>query len=106
MSAFFPPDYFSYGYRLPLGGPAQTGPPLAADEELALAVAARLRQHLTGTGNRVMVEVQNRVVILDGSVNSDELRSHFHHLVWHTPGVADVCNRLTVLHEDDDRTQH
>ncbi|MDY7088528.1 MAG: BON domain-containing protein [Actinomycetota bacterium] len=88
---FHPPVYF------------HPGPPPAADEQLALRVADRLRDELSGPADRVLVEVQNRVVILEGAVGTSTLRTRVHRLVWLTPGVADVCNRLDARDDEPPR---
>lgn len=95
MISYFPSDFFPDGFphSRPFLRPA---PPQQADENLALLVAERLRGHLVGPGYRIVVEVQNRVVILEGVVATDAFRTRAHHLVWQTAGVADVCNQLTT----------
>ena len=80
------------------------GPPLPADEDLARAIADRLCGDLGGPGNRVVVEVQNGVVVLEGLVTTRALRALMHRLVWRVPGVTDVCNRLNTW-EDERRRQ-
>lgn len=95
MYPYFPSDFFFNG--IPTHWAFQRpAPPLAADEELAMRVAAKLRENLTGTAYRIVVEVQNRVVILEGAVPAAALRTRLHHLVWQVPGVTDVCNCLTT----------
>jgi BON domain len=95
MIPYFPSDWFSQR-------PASTqwhlpaNPPVGADEELALLVAERLRESLMGTGHRIVVEVQNRVVVLEGNVATDAIRRQVHQIVWQTPGVVDVSNRLAL----------
>lgn len=95
MIPYFPSEWFS-------GGSASTpwylraDPPVGADEELALLVADRLRETLAEPGHRIVVEVQNRVVVLEGIVATDAFRRQAHQIVWQTPGVFDVSNRLTL----------
>jgi osmotically-inducible protein OsmY len=78
------------------------GPAAQADEELALTVAHRLRTQLPGADHRIVVEVQNRVVILEGIVSTDEVRRHAHDIARSEPGVFDMCNQLAVWFEDPD----
>lgn len=101
MIPYFPSDWFS---QRPASAHWQppAGPPVGADEELALLVADRLRDSLVEPGHRIVVEVQNRVVVLEGVVATDAFRRQAHHLVWQTPGVADVSNRLTVWQDRRD----
>jgi osmotically-inducible protein OsmY len=47
-------------------------------------------------GRRLEVVVQNRVVILLGEVESEEVRLAAGVVAWAVPEVYDVCNRLTV----------
>lgn len=84
---------FSQYYRVPR-------PPTEADEDLAVRVAARLRADLSPVGHHIVVEVQNRVVILEGGVPDPAMRAQVHQIVWRIPGVADVSNRLSVWSED------
>jgi hypothetical protein len=101
---YFSPDP-SFDALFPGGRPFfRPGPPLPADEDLSLHIADWLRGELEGPGNRVVVEVQNGVVILEGLVATRALRDLLHRLVWRVPGVADVCNRLTTW-EDERRRQ-
>jgi hypothetical protein len=100
---YFSSDPFFDG--LPGGGFfLRPGPPLPADEALAMHVADWLRGDLDGPGNRVVVEVQNGVVMLEGIVATRALRNLMHRLVWRVPGVVDVCNRL-ITWEDERRRQ-
>jgi osmotically-inducible protein OsmY len=71
-------------------------PPTDADEDLALRVAARLRLELRTPGHHVVVEVQNRVVILEGIVPDTSACARAHEATWQVPGVEDVSNRLSV----------
>lgn len=80
------------------------GPPLPADQDVAQHVSDRVRENFEGPGNRVMVEVQNGVVVLEGLVATRALRALMHRLVWQVPGVTDVCNRLNTW-EDERRRQ-
>ena len=89
---FHDPAFLQY-YRVP-------GPPTEADEDLAARVAARLRADLSPVGHHIVVEVQNRVVMLEGGVPDRAMRAQAHQVVWRTPGVGDVSNRLSVWSED------
>jgi hypothetical protein len=45
---------------------------------------------------RMLVTVQNGVVILQGYVDTDDTRTAAARRAWATPGVLDVCNMLAV----------
>jgi hypothetical protein len=96
MIPYFPSGFFADGFPHSCSFPRPAASPLQADEDLAMLVAERLRRHLAGPAHRIVVEVQNRVVILEGVVATEAFRARAHHLVWRTAGVADVCNRLTT----------
>jgi osmotically-inducible protein OsmY len=82
--------------------PDDPGMPREADEFLvdevdaALVdrVAERLVTEAVIRGRLVRVMVQNSVVILQGSVDSAEVKAAAGRLAWETPGVFDVCNML------------
>jgi osmotically-inducible protein OsmY len=66
------------------------------DAMLARRVAHRfLADPAIGSGH-VVVAVQNRVVILEGRLNSRRARDAAGQQAWATPGVFDVSNRLLV----------
>ena len=66
------------------------------DEALVDRVAERLVAEAEIRGRRVRVMVQNSVVILEGTVDSADVRAAAGRLAWATPGVVDVCNMLTA----------
>jgi osmotically-inducible protein OsmY len=76
--------------------PAADSGPVDPDVRLALAVVDTLRAVRRLRGCRIEVRAQNRVVILEGRVPSDELRTLAGDQAWGTAGVFDVCNRLAV----------
>lgn len=96
MIPYFPSGFFADGFPHSRPFPRSAAPPLQADEDLAMLVAERLRRRLAGPPHRIVVEVQNRVVVLEGVVATNAFRTRAHLLVWQTVGVADVCNRLTI----------
>jgi osmotically-inducible protein OsmY len=59
-------------------------------------VLSRLNEHAHTALADIHVEVQNRVVILQGAVRSAPVRHLAHHLTWNTTGVFDVSNQLTI----------
>lgn len=66
------------------------------NEALVGRVAERLVAEAEIRGRLVRVMVQNSVVILEGSVDSAEVKAAAGRLAWATPGVVDVCNTLTT----------
>ncbi|MDG4833058.1 BON domain-containing protein [Solwaraspora sp. WMMD1047] len=71
--------------------------PTSEDGRLACQLAERMQRHPSLRRERICIEVQNRVVILDGPVSSAELSAEARAVAWHTPGVHDVSNRLRQL---------
>jgi osmotically-inducible protein OsmY len=67
------------------------------DLRLALEVIERLRLVRSLRRQQISVHVQNRVVILTGTVSSPNLRTLAAAHAWRAPGTFDVCNRLDVL---------
>lgn len=102
MFPLFGPEDFGFY----LGSPDHAGVPVsranhdmeAEDSRLAFRTAARLKD-LVRPGYSVVVEVQNRVVILEGVVSAASLRRRLSETVWQTAGVFDVSNRLVVRSE-------
>jgi hypothetical protein len=64
------------------------------DVVLTYRVIARIVGSPALRGERITVEVQNRVVTLLGTVPSAQARAAAAELALATPGVRDVCNRL------------
>ncbi len=64
------------------------------DVQLAHRVADRIISDPAIHGGQMEISVQNRVVILDGSIDSAAARDAAGRQAWSTPGVHDVCNRL------------
>lgn len=74
------------------------GEPEEQTEDLRLAalVAQRLSIDWTTRRQQIVVAVQNRVVILSGSVADPDVRQVAGELAWDVPGVFDVCNTLRI----------
>ncbi|TDC36761.1 BON domain-containing protein [Micromonospora sp. 15K316] len=64
------------------------------DARLAALVAQRLGVDWATRHQEIEVTVQNKVVILSGTVASPEVRRTAGDLAWDVPGVLDVCNTL------------
>ncbi|MFG2052610.1 BON domain-containing protein [Micromonospora sp. NPDC048930] len=77
------------------GGPE----PDAEDVRLAALVAQRLSIDWTTRRQRIAISVQNRVVILTGTVADRGARQAAGELAWDVPGVFDVCNALGLYGE-------
>ena len=76
--------------------PPSDNPEPGSDLHLALAVIDRLRAVRHLRDQQITVQAQNKVVILEGTVSSAELRTLAGARAWETPDVFDVCNRLLV----------
>lgn len=68
-------------------------------EWLLRRVVAELTRDRRIQGGRVVVTVQNTVVVLEGEVVSAEAWTAAARAAWAVPGVSDVANRLTVRDE-------
>jgi osmotically-inducible protein OsmY len=64
------------------------------DDVLVEEVAGRFLTDTDIRGRHVQVSVQNCVVILQGSVESEAAKEAAGRQAWATPGVFDVCNML------------
>ncbi|MEG3636642.1 BON domain-containing protein [Micromonospora palythoicola] len=71
--------------------------PTTADTRLACRLLTRMQQDPRLRHERICIEVQNRVVVLEGTVSTAGLSAEAHALAWLTPGVHDVSNRLRHL---------
>jgi hypothetical protein len=81
--------------------PGRPVPPEKADVEdldngLVDVVVVRLCRDLRTCDQDITVQVQNRVVILTGTVDSAGTVAVASDHAWQTPGISDVCNRLHV----------
>jgi osmotically-inducible protein OsmY len=70
--------------------------PVVEDDILVDLVAGGLMAESSIRGRRVTVMVQNRVVILEGEVDSEASKKAAGRRAWSTPGVFDVCNLLVA----------
>ncbi|MFI7604261.1 BON domain-containing protein [Micromonospora sp. NPDC049366] len=68
--------------------------PACADARLACRLLDRMLRDPLLRHEHICIEVQNRVVVLEGVTSSVEVRAHAHECAWDTPGVHDVNNRL------------
>ncbi|HET6532621.1 MAG TPA: BON domain-containing protein [Actinoplanes sp.] len=87
-------DPFATGGR---GFPAMDNP----DVRLTYEVARRLQADPRMRATRIAVEVQNGVVILDGTAGVAEVKQLAADTARGTPGVRDVCNALRVSDDED-----
>jgi hypothetical protein len=76
-------------------------PASGPDVELTCRVIERILRDTQLSGEFITVEVQNRVVTLVGTVSSLYARVAAADLARSTPGVADICNRLTLARVRD-----
>ncbi|MBQ1074937.1 BON domain-containing protein [Micromonospora sp. C31] len=68
--------------------------PTSPDARLACHLFERMQRDPLLRAERICIEVQNRVVILEGAVSEPALKVRAHTLAWATPEVHDVNNRL------------
>ncbi|MGN9779406.1 BON domain-containing protein [Micromonospora sp. H33] len=68
--------------------------PTSEDARLACRLLERMQRDPLLRHERICIEVQNQVVILDGHVSSADVKAHAHTLAWGAPDVHDVSNRL------------
>jgi osmotically-inducible protein OsmY len=66
------------------------------DREMKSALVHRLKENLFTTDASIKVEVDNRVIVLTGEVDSPMVRRAAGDDAWDTPGVMDVSNQLVV----------
>ncbi|MFJ6194688.1 BON domain-containing protein [Micromonospora sp. NPDC092111] len=70
--------------------------PPGDDVGLAAEVAYRIVGGVGPRARQISVRVQNRVVILGGTVPDVDTRKLAGRVAWEVPGVADVCNALRL----------
>lgn len=73
---------------------------IVTDDRLLRRAAICLLAVLGERGYGITVRAQNGVVMLAGSVASEDLRRLAHRIAWSVPDVRDVCNRLLALDVD------
>ena len=78
-------------------------PAESVDQRLARMVTQRLHNDPWTCLRLVKVQVQNRVVILEGRLDSARARWAAVEHAWQTPGVFDVCDVLTGPDQPGDR---
>jgi hypothetical protein len=69
---------------------------LGADERIADRAVVALRRDPQVYGRHLEIMVQNRVLILQGDVDSLHVRAAAGRRAWSVPGVLDIANELTV----------
>jgi osmotically-inducible protein OsmY len=69
---------------------------LPGDRELRSVLVDRLNENIFTQDARIRVEVDHRVVVLDGEVDSPIAKRVAGDDAWDTPGVLDVSNQLMV----------
>jgi osmotically-inducible protein OsmY len=72
------------------------------DQVIAASVVARLVGDYRTCEEPIAVEVQNRVAILTGRVESPDAAFVAGYLAWQTPGITDVCNAIEVEPDPDE----
>jgi osmotically-inducible protein OsmY len=67
-----------------------------SDREMKSALVHRLNENLYTQDAEIKVDVDHRVVVLGGEVDSPDARQAALDDAWDVPGVVDVSNRLVV----------
>jgi osmotically-inducible protein OsmY len=67
-----------------------------ADREMKSALVDRLNENLYTQDAQIKVDVLDRVIVLDGEVESPIVKRVAGDDAWDVPGVVDVSNQLTV----------
>ena len=68
-----------------------------SDREMKSALVQRLHENLFTQDAQIRVEVDHRVIVLAGEVDSTDARHAASDDAWDTPGVIDVSNQLVVV---------
>ncbi|MFC0005538.1 BON domain-containing protein [Micromonospora siamensis] len=88
----------TYPWSFPEGQPSLFDDgPAAIDTRLACRVVEQMQRDPLLRRERICVEVQNRVVIMEGRVGSVDVLAVARLLAWAVPGVHDVNVRLYVV---------
>jgi osmotically-inducible protein OsmY len=67
-----------------------------SDREMKSALVHRLHENLYTQDARIKVDVDHRVIVLGGEVDSTTAKRVAGDDAWDTPGVVDVSNQLVV----------
>jgi hypothetical protein len=68
----------------------------APDRQLLRVVVEALLTDPAVTGGRLDVQLQNGVVIVEGEVDTADIRAAVVERAWSVPGVVDVCDIILV----------
>jgi osmotically-inducible protein OsmY len=69
---------------------------LPSDREMKSVLVDRLHENIFTQDARIKVEIDDRVVVLGGEVDSPIAKRAAGDDAWDTPGVVDVSNQLVV----------
>lgn len=67
-----------------------------SDREMKTALVQRLHENLYTQDAQIRVDVDRRVIVLAGEVESPDAKRAASDDAWDTPGVMDVSNQLVV----------
>ena len=67
-----------------------------SDREMKAALVSRLNENIFTQDCEIRVEVTDRVVVLDGDVDSPAVEQAANDDAWDVPGVVAVENRLNI----------
>jgi osmotically-inducible protein OsmY len=89
--------WISYRDRTTYGWQDVPDEAVPSDREMKSALVHRLHENLYTQDARIRVDVDRRVIVLDGEVDSRAAKRAAGDDAWDTPGVVDVSNQLVVV---------
>ena len=89
-------SWITYGDRTTYAWQDVPADDVPNDREMKTALVQRLHENLFTQDAQIRVEVDHRVIVLGGEVQSADAKRAASDDAWDTPGVMDVNNRLVV----------
>jgi osmotically-inducible protein OsmY len=88
--------WISYRDRTTYGWQDVPNDAVPSDREMKSALVHRLHENLYTQDAHIKVDVDRRVIVLGGEVDSTTAKRAAGDDAWDTPGVVDVSNQLMV----------
>jgi len=89
-------SWITYGDRTIYAWQDVPADDVPSDREMKTALVQRLHENLFTQDAQIRVDVDHRVIVLGGEVQSADAKRAASDDAWDTPGVMDVNNRLVV----------
>jgi osmotically-inducible protein OsmY len=89
--------WISYRDRTTYGWQDVPNDAVPNDREMKSALVHRLHENLYTQDAHIKVDVDHRVIVLGGEVDSSTAKRAAGDDAWDTPGVVDVSNQLVVV---------